>query len=231
MSSRKIFRSIVVVILFLFLLAGCSQVQDVIDEVVNPYIPNDIDLDEMTEETKMRIEISTRAGKWVLEKVPYGSWTDEPDFYEGYRTDCSGFVSYAWQLKNSQGEPVSPTTPYFHNYANDISFDQLKLGDAINNKQADQSGHIVLFVSWLPVNPERPDERPFEAIHMEGNKHGTAIAETLYLVPMSEGCGEIPSGECFTIKHRDVDINGVIKWDFNMNGPFFAQRLKTLSLP
>ena len=74
MSSGKLFRSIAVAILFLFVLAGCSQLQDVVDEVVNPYVEDDIDLEEMTEETKIRLEIIARAEKWAVEKVPYGSW-------------------------------------------------------------------------------------------------------------------------------------------------------------
>ena len=31
--------------------------------------------------------------------------------------------------------------------------------------------------------------------------HVKTISETLYLVPLTNGCGDIPSEECFTIKY------------------------------
>ncbi|RKE20342.1 peptidoglycan-binding protein [Streptomyces sp. TLI_171] len=90
-----------------------------------------------------RAEIMRRAQTWVDRKVPYsmGSyWSD------GYRQDCSGFVSMAWGLGSSQ------TTWTLPNFAERISKDDLQPGDAlIYNNPADPEGgsHAVLFGGWV----------------------------------------------------------------------------------
>lgn len=50
-----------------------------------------------------RDQIMSRAQVWVDEKVPY-SQTKTTD---GYRQDCSGFVSYAWASSTSGGGHVT----------------------------------------------------------------------------------------------------------------------------
>jgi hypothetical protein len=87
-----------------------------------------------------RKTIVTRGFSWWNEKVPYS----QTRWYEGYRTDCSGFVSMAWQLG------ASPTTASFYAGTADnhvINYDNLLPGDALV-RRASGSGHIVLFLGW-----------------------------------------------------------------------------------
>lgn len=87
-----------------------------------------------------RKTIVTRGFSWWNEKVSYS----QSRWYEGYRTDCSGFVSMSWQL----GE--SPTTAGFYAGTADchrIGYDNLLPGDALV-RRSNGAGHIVLFLGW-----------------------------------------------------------------------------------
>jgi hypothetical protein len=95
-----------------------------------------------------------RAKVWVDRKIPYDQGlTANPDGSRaarnaGYRTDCSGLVSMAWNLP-AKGLDV-PNTVYLSRYANTLgSKDELQPGDAINNRQWGNYGHVVLFVRWI----------------------------------------------------------------------------------
>ncbi|MFC7183116.1 peptidoglycan-binding protein [Kitasatospora paranensis] len=96
-----------------------------------------------------REEIIARAQHWVDQKVPYSMgkfWSD------GYRQDCSGFISMAWGLGSSQ------TTWTLPNYADRISKDDLQPGDAlVYNNSADPQGgsHAVLFGGWTDSSHTR----------------------------------------------------------------------------
>jgi hypothetical protein len=81
-----------------------------------------------------------RAKAWVDKEIAY----DQGRYYDGYRQDCSGFVSMAWQLGTSA---VTGTLPQYSRTLG--SKDDLQPGDAINNRQAGNSGHVVLFVRWI----------------------------------------------------------------------------------
>ncbi|OKJ17355.1 peptidoglycan-binding protein [Kitasatospora sp. CB01950] len=89
-----------------------------------------------------RTDIMRRAQSWVDQKVPYSMsqyWSD------GYRQDCSGFVSMAWGLGSSQ------TTWTLPDFADRISKDDLQPGDVLiyNNADDPQGGsHAVLFGGW-----------------------------------------------------------------------------------
>ena len=85
-----------------------------------------------------RDQIMSRAQVWVDEKVPY-SQTKTTD---GYRQDCSGFVSYAWASSTSGGGHV---TSNMQEICTKISKNDLKKGDAI--LKPDQ--HVVLFGGWI----------------------------------------------------------------------------------
>ncbi len=106
-------------------------------------------------------QIVARAKNWVDRHVHYGLFekpaNPDNDYYNydqnkfsstnaasngWYRTDCSGFISYAWQLS------ANPDTTALRNYAQPISRDDLAPGDAINNEQSTDSGHVMLFVHW-----------------------------------------------------------------------------------
>ncbi|MFB6892853.1 peptidoglycan-binding protein [Kitasatospora sp. NPDC056327] len=89
-----------------------------------------------------RARIIERAQRWVDQKVPYSMsryWSD------GYRQDCSGFVSMAWGLGSSQ------TTWTLPDVAERISRDDLQPGDILvyNNPASPQSGsHVTIFGGW-----------------------------------------------------------------------------------
>jgi hypothetical protein len=92
--------------------------------------------------------ILIKARIWVQAKVPYGSFGfhNNPPFYDGYKADCSGYVSYAWGL-NAPG--IGTNQFVSENYAIVISISDLQPGDVLNNDQADTAGHMVIFVKWL----------------------------------------------------------------------------------
>ncbi|MFD7883086.1 hypothetical protein ACFV3N_11700 [Streptomyces bauhiniae] len=91
--------------------------------------------------TISRSTVIERADTWVGQGIQY-SWTDS---YDGYRTDCSGYVSMAWNLGGSlttdsfAGQGVTET----------IGKDDLKAGDALLNDSSGANGHIVLFHKWV----------------------------------------------------------------------------------
>lgn len=80
-----------------------------------------------------RDEVLARAKSWVDRKVPYS----QRRHFEGYRQDCSGFVSMAWKLETSY------TTRSIPQKAEKIQPAALMPGDVVWNP-----GHVVLFVSW-----------------------------------------------------------------------------------
>ncbi|MET9291042.1 FG-GAP-like repeat-containing protein [Streptomyces sp. NPDC003077] len=87
-----------------------------------------------------RSETIRRAQGWVGKGIRY-DWNGS---YQGYRTDCSGYVSMAWNLD------ASLTTDTFgsRGVTERISKSELKPGDALLNSAALASGHVVLFEKW-----------------------------------------------------------------------------------
>ncbi|MFF2749916.1 peptidoglycan-binding protein [Kitasatospora sp. NPDC058048] len=89
-----------------------------------------------------RAQIIQRAQTWVDQGVPYSMsryWSD------GYRQDCSGFVSMAWGLGSSQ------TTWTLPGFAERIGKNDLQPGDVLiyNNPANPQAGsHVVIFGGW-----------------------------------------------------------------------------------
>ncbi|MFQ6146953.1 hypothetical protein ACLMNJ_28420, partial [Streptomyces seoulensis] len=108
-----------------------------------------------------RSEVLDRAQSWVDAGVPYS----QTDFYtDGYREDCSGFVSMAWHLKSSL------TTATLPSVASQIGFGQLEGGDILDYTGA----HTFLFDKWTnqangdftyyaESNPDRPTHGPTAA--------------------------------------------------------------------
>lgn len=82
-----------------------------------------------------------RGFRWLDARVPYS----QSRVREGYRTDCSGFISMCWGLDRSY------TTPYFANgTAHDDmlrSYEDLQPADALVYRSGTH-GHIVLFLGW-----------------------------------------------------------------------------------
>ncbi|MFD3615085.1 peptidoglycan-binding protein [Streptomyces sp. NPDC058676] len=89
-----------------------------------------------------RADIITRAKRWVAAKVPYNMsryWAD------GYRQDCSGFVSMAWSL------PGNEWTGSLGRYGVRIVKDDLQPGDILlfhNPADPENGSHVVIFGGW-----------------------------------------------------------------------------------
>ncbi|MFF4348824.1 peptidoglycan-binding protein [Streptomyces sp. NPDC001530] len=89
-----------------------------------------------------RAAIIKRAKTWVAAQVPYSLYAYWSD---GYRQDCSGFVSMAWNL------PGNEWTGSLSGYGVRISRDQLQPGDILlfhNPADPENGSHVVIFGGW-----------------------------------------------------------------------------------
>ncbi|MFF2097819.1 peptidoglycan-binding protein [Streptomyces sp. NPDC058202] len=92
--------------------------------------------------TTTRAEIINRAKTWIDADVPYSMsayWKD------GYRQDCSGFVSMAWGL------PGNEWTGSLDSFGVRITRDQLQPGDMLlfhNPDNPEKGSHVVIFGGW-----------------------------------------------------------------------------------
>lgn len=85
-----------------------------------------------------RDQIMQRAQVWVDDKVPYSQTATK----DGYRQDCSGYVSYCWASSTSGGGHV---TSNMQEICTKIAKGDLKKGDAILKP----SQHVLLFGGWI----------------------------------------------------------------------------------
>ncbi|WP_306320372.1 MULTISPECIES: peptidoglycan-binding protein [unclassified Streptomyces] len=89
-----------------------------------------------------RTAILDRARTWISAKVPYDMnkyWKD------GYRQDCSGFVSMAWGL------PGNEWTGSLAQYGTRITKAQLQPGDILlfhNPSDPEKGSHVTIFGGW-----------------------------------------------------------------------------------
>ncbi|MEU2622844.1 peptidoglycan-binding protein [Streptomyces sp. NPDC007157] len=89
-----------------------------------------------------RTEIINRAKTWVTAQVPYSMslyWTD------GYRQDCSGYVSMAWKLTGNEW------TGSLDQFATKITKAELQPGDILlfhNPDNPEKGSHVVIFGGW-----------------------------------------------------------------------------------
>ncbi|MCB5167898.1 peptidoglycan-binding protein [Streptomyces bambusae] len=89
-----------------------------------------------------RATIIKRAQLWLDAKVPYSMakyWTD------GYRQDCSGYVSMAWDLGSNEW------TGSLDTFATPITKDELLPGDMLlfhNPDNPSKGSHVTLFGGW-----------------------------------------------------------------------------------
>jgi hypothetical protein len=108
--------------------------------------------------TKRSVAIA-RARTWLTAwhggPVPYS----QTQYLGGWRTDCSGYVSMAWNLRNANGTPLNHNTdsmlrggygtpgPVVH----PIAWGDLRPADAIGFLGAGSigdAGHVMLFEQW-----------------------------------------------------------------------------------
>ncbi|WP_326765746.1 peptidoglycan-binding protein [Streptomyces sp. NBC_01591] len=89
-----------------------------------------------------RADIINRAKKWVSADVPYSMvkyWSD------GYRQDCSGFVSMAWNL------PGNEWTGSLAAFGKRIAREELQPGDILlfhNPADPSKGSHVTIFGGW-----------------------------------------------------------------------------------
>ncbi|MGY4980092.1 peptidoglycan-binding protein [Streptomyces sp. 900105755] len=89
-----------------------------------------------------RTQIINRAKTWVTAKVPYSMslyWTD------GYRQDCSGYVSMAWGLTGNEW------TGSLDQFGTKITKEELQPGDILlfhNPDDPEKGSHVVIFGGW-----------------------------------------------------------------------------------
>lgn len=89
-----------------------------------------------------RADIIKRAKKWVSAEVPYSMVKYWPD---GYRQDCSGFVSMAWNL------PGNEWTGSLAAFGTRIARSDLQPGDILlfhNPADPSKGSHVTIFGGW-----------------------------------------------------------------------------------
>ncbi|MFD3927992.1 hypothetical protein [Streptomyces sp. NPDC058614] len=87
-----------------------------------------------------RTEVISRAKSWVGIGLNY----DQGGEYQGWRTDCSGYVSMAWNL----GSSLTTNTFIPEGVAEWSTKDSLLAGDVLLNDDTGNSGHVAIFSSW-----------------------------------------------------------------------------------
>lgn len=119
-----------------------------------------------------RETVLQRSQRWVDLKVPYS----QSKYFEGYRTDCSGFVSMSWQLTGVSGAPISPATDTLPRRGVLIAKDRLLPGDMIvRPKTATTGGHAVIFGGWADVS-----RTTYWAFEQSGSHGGARVRQTPY---------------------------------------------------
>lgn len=129
-----------------------------------------------------RAAIVARGKAWVDARIPYSM----SRYHDGWRTDCSGFISMAWNLRSSSGGKINANTSSLWNYATQFTdINSLKPGDAINSSArggaTGGANHVVLFVKWTDQSQHK-----FLAYEEKGTAYGT-VASTKQLVRSGGG--------------------------------------------
>ncbi|MFB7279946.1 peptidoglycan-binding protein [Streptomyces hydrogenans] len=89
-----------------------------------------------------RTEIINRAKKWVTAQVPYSM---EKYWSDGYRQDCSGYISMAWNLSSNEW------TGSLDRFAVRIDRTELQPGDILlfhNPANPTRGSHVTIFGGW-----------------------------------------------------------------------------------
>ncbi|MFF5971779.1 peptidoglycan-binding protein [Streptomyces sp. NPDC012769] len=89
-----------------------------------------------------RAEIVNRAKTWVTAQVPYSM---ERYWNDGYRQDCSGYISMAWNLRSNEW------TGSLDRFADRIDRADLQPGDILlfhNPADPTRGSHVTIFGGW-----------------------------------------------------------------------------------
>ena len=128
--------------------------------------------------TELQNDILKRAQEWVDEGVPY-SININPQ--RGYRTDCSGFVSFAWGLQPGPNGGLNTATLQSPSQSIAfISIEDLQPGDILDANN-NNTKHAVIFGGWI-------DQSKYTFIAYEENYGlGKAVSRKLRIEPREEG--------------------------------------------
>jgi len=91
------------------------------------------------------------ADRWIIDRAL--EWVDDRVMYsqvhttDGWRQDCSGFVSMAWRLTGTKPGLVTWT---MNERSHQIDWNQLRPGDALNIPHH----HVFLFAGWVDGSHE-----------------------------------------------------------------------------
>lgn len=91
---------------------------------------------------------------WRQGSVPYSM--DKIHQPDGYRQDCSGYVSLAWGIPQGSWGGLNTVSLVTDGWMKPIKIDDLKPGDAVGNcgpGTAGANGHIQLFERWVNNDP------------------------------------------------------------------------------
>ncbi|MFF9065223.1 peptidoglycan-binding protein [Streptomyces sp. NPDC014891] len=92
--------------------------------------------------TTSRADIINRAKLWVAAQVPYSM---EKYWSDGYRQDCSGYISMAWNLRSNEW------TGSLDRFADRIDRTELQPGDILlfhNPANPTRGSHVTIFGGW-----------------------------------------------------------------------------------
>ncbi|MEC3981036.1 C40 family peptidase [Amycolatopsis sp. H20-H5] len=161
-----------------------------------------------------RADVMARAKTWVDRGVPYSN-TNKVD---GYRADCSGFVSFAWQATQSW---ITSSLPQI---SHRIEKDELLPGDILLwvNPNTSEMGHARLFGGWLDTVKSRYwvyEQTPPKAIYHEYLWNNTAAQYPPYrynniVTQPADSAGVIYAGDYNADGKADIisqDASGALK--------------------
>ena len=113
-------------------------------------VPSDADSGGCVEAATVFRRAQSWLTAWSGGPVPYLSSGDPEDWFQGYRRDCSGYVSMALGLQgpglNTSGLAARSTM---------ITKQELRPGDLLINTAPDLRGHVVLFERWADTSQTR----------------------------------------------------------------------------
>ncbi len=107
--------------------------------------------------------IIARAKTWLNPQVPY----NQHGYHNGYREDCSGYVSMAWELSTP-----GLTTYTLGTVSHQITESDLQPGDVLLNANGGGNpnlAHAVIFNSW--ANPQHTAYNGYEESPYVGGAH------------------------------------------------------------
>jgi hypothetical protein len=126
---------------------------------------------------------AARAKQWVDARLIYANYPIAGS--SGYRADCSGLISFAWQLPTP-----GAVTGNLKDHAYYVAIDDLASGDALNTEGWGLHAHVMLFVEWVDGSWDANGNR--RARFYEENGSLGAVSNVYVLKKLSSSTVEIP---------------------------------------